>query len=182
MNESLNNKPYLLSMMTDLVPISTLFVGLNGFIAFALSYIAASERVKTRIWHGESKNDVVMQVEPLTHPSPWVLTIERLTQRQLAKSEVDAGALQRKVRAHGNFAEYVPQGLLFVVVLELMQAQNWLIWLLGVSLTIARVAHAYGLITKYGPSISRAIGFFLTWFVYIIGSIACLYYGLEGLG
>jgi len=38
-----------------------------------------------------------------------------------------------------------------------------------------------GLITKYGPSVGRATGFFLTWFVYIIGSIACLYYGCRGL-
>ena len=168
-------------MITDLVPISTLFVGLNGFIAFALSYIAVSERVKTRVWHGESKEDVVMQADPLANPNPWILTVERLTQRQLEKSEVDAGALQRKVRAHSNFAEYVPQGLLFMVVLELMQAQSGLIWLLGGALTIARIAHAYGLITKYGPSISRAIGFFLTWFVYIISSIACLYYGFDRL-
>lgn len=168
-------------MMTNLVPISTLFIGLNGLIAFVLSYIAASERVKTRVWHGESTKDVMMQVDPLVNPSPWVLAIERLTQQKLQKSEMDPGALQRKVRAHGNFAEYVPHGLLFIVVLEMMQAQGWVVWLLGGTLTIARIAHAYGLITKYGPSISRAIGFFLTWFVYIIGSIACLYYGYQGL-
>jgi uncharacterized protein len=167
-------------MNTNLVPISTLFVGLNGLLAFALSYIAASERVRTRLWHGESAKDVVMQPDPLANPSPWVLTIERLTQ-QIGKSEIDAGALQRKVRAHANFAEYVPHGLLFIVVLELMQAQGWLVWLLGSTLTIARIAHAYGLITKYGPSISRAVGFFTTWFVYIIGSSACLYYGYKGL-
>lgn len=167
-------------MITNLVPISTLFVGLNGLLAFALSYIAASERVRTRLWHGESAEDVVMQPDPLSNPSPWVLTIERLTQ-QMGKSEIDAGALQRKVRAHANFTEYVPHGLLFIVVLELMQAQGWLVWLLGSTLTIARIAHAYGLITKYGPSISRAVGFFTTWFVYMVGSIACLYYGYKGL-
>ncbi|MBD3884934.1 MAPEG family protein [Phormidium tenue FACHB-886] len=168
-------------MAANLVPISTLFIGLNGLIAFALSYIAASERVKARVWHGESKDDVVMQPDPLMNPSPWVLTIERLTQRQLKKGEIDAGDLQRKVRAHGNFAEYVPHGLLLIVALELMQVQAWLIWLLGGMLSIARIAHAYGVITKYGPSVSRATGFFLTWFVYIIGSIACLYYGCKGL-
>jgi hypothetical protein len=168
-------------MAANLVPISTLFIGLNGLIAFALSYIAASERVKARVWHGESKDDVVMQPDPLVNPSSWVQTIERLSQRQLKKGEVHAGDLQRKVRAHGNFAEYVPHGLLFIVALELMQAQTGLIWLLGSTLTIARIAHAYGLITKYGPSISRATGFFLTWFVYLIGSIACLYYGCKEL-
>jgi uncharacterized membrane protein YecN with MAPEG domain len=168
-------------MNANLVPISTLFIGLNGLIAFALSYIAASERVKARVWHGESKGDVVMQPDPLANPSPWVLTIERLTQRQLQKGEIDTGALQRKVRAHGNFAEYVPHGLLLIIALELMQAQAWLVWLLGSTLTVARVAHAYGLTTKYGPSVGRATGFFLTWFVYIIGSMACLYYGYKGL-
>jgi uncharacterized membrane protein YecN with MAPEG domain len=168
-------------MNASLVPISTLFIGLHGLIAFALSYIAASERVKVSVWHGESEEDVVMRPDPLANPSPWVLAIERLTQQQLKKGVVDAGALQRKVRAHGNFAEYVPHGLLLIFVLELMQAQVWLIWLLGITLTIARIAHAYGLITKYGPSISRATGFFLTWFVYIIGSLACLYYGYQGL-
>lgn len=168
-------------MNANLVPISTLFIGLNGLIAFVLSYIAASERVKARVWHGESKEDVGMQPDPLVNPSSWVLTIERLTQQQLKKSKVDAGALQRKVRAHGNFAEYVPHALLLIVALELMQVQTWLVWLLGSSLTIARIAHAYGLITKYGPSIGRAAGFFLTWFVYIIGSIACFYYSCREL-
>jgi hypothetical protein len=168
-------------MNANLVPISTLFVGLHGLIAFVLSYIVASERVKARVWHGESTEDVVMQPDPLANPSPWVLTIERLTQRQLQKGEVDAGALQRKVRAHGNFAEYVPHGLLLIIALELMQAQAWLVWLLSSMLTLARITHAYGLITTYGPSVSRATGFFLTWFVYIIGSVACLYYGCRGL-
>jgi len=68
-----------------------------------------------------------MQTDPLAHPSAWVLAIERLTQRQLQKGEVEAGALQRKVRAHGNFAEYVPQGLLFLLALELMQLQAGLV-------------------------------------------------------
>ncbi|XGW00726.1 MAG: hypothetical protein ACAF41_33885 (plasmid) [Leptolyngbya sp. BL-A-14] len=79
-------------MMTDLVPISILFVGLNGLVAFALSYIAASERVKARIWYGEFKDDVVMQAAPLANPSPWVFTSGRLIQRQPEKSKVDAGA------------------------------------------------------------------------------------------
>ncbi|XPM53321.2 MAG: MAPEG family protein [Leptolyngbya sp. IPPAS B-1204] len=125
-------------MNASLVPISTFFIGLNGLIAFVLSYIAASERVKASVWHGESKEDVVMQSDPLSNPSPWVLIVERLSQQQRQKSEIDAGALQRKVRAHGNFAEYVPQALLLIVVLELMQAQAWLIWLLGGVLTCNR--------------------------------------------
>jgi uncharacterized protein len=168
-------------MSAGLIPISALFIGLNGFIAFGLSYIAATERVRARVWHGESKEDIAMQPDPLVNPSAWAATIERLSQKLSVRSVGDDGILQRKVRAHANFAEYVPHGLLFVIGLELMQAQVWLVWLLGSMLTVARIAHAYGVITKYGPSLGRAIGFFLTWFVYIIGSIACLYYSAISL-
>lgn len=168
-------------MNTAAIPISTLFIGLNGLIAFVLSYIVVMERTRARIWHGESKEDVVMQPDPLTNPTRWVSTVERTSQKLSADKVADVGVLQRKVRAHGNFAEYVPLGLLFIVALELMQAQTWLVWLLGTTLTIARVIYAYGVITKYGPSIGRAIGFFGTWFVYVGGSLMCIYYGLRGI-
>lgn len=168
-------------MDTNAIPISTLFIGVHGLIAFILSYIAAAERTRTRVWHGESKEDVAMQPDPFTNPNVVAATVDRLTKNMYSNSLKDEGSLQRKVRAHENFAEYVPIGLLFIVALELMQSQTWLLWLLGGSLTVARIAHAYGLITTYGPSPGRAIGFFLTWFVYLVGSIACLYYGFKGV-
>jgi uncharacterized protein len=126
-----------------------------------LSNIVVIERTKTRIWHGESKEDVVMQPDPLTNPSAWASTVESVTQKLSASKAIDKGALQRKVRAHGNF-EYVPLGLLFIVALELMPSPKELVWLLGGTLTIARIAYAYGVITTYGPSVGRAIGFFGT--------------------
>ncbi|MEA5600943.1 MAPEG family protein [Nostoc sp. UHCC 0252] len=51
--------------------------------------------------------------------------------------------------------------------------------MLGTLLTLARIAHAWGLIQTYGPSPGRAIGFFGTWLVYIVGSLACLYYSVR---
>ena len=168
-------------MNTNAIPISTLFIGLNGLIAFVLSYIVVMERTRTRIWHGESKEDVAMQTDPLAKPTAWVSTVESLSQSLSASKAVDEGALQRKVRAHGNFAEYVPIGLLFIVALELMHSPTWLVWLQGGTLTVARIAYAYGVITTYGPSIGRAVGFFLTWFVYVIGASACVYYGFRGV-
>lgn len=168
-------------MNTNAIPISTLFIGLNGLIAFVLSYIVVMERTRTRVWHGESKEDVAMQPDPLVNPTAWVSTVESMSQRLSASKAIDEGVLQRKVRAHGNFVEYVPIGLLFILALELMHSQTWLVWLLGGTLTVARIAYAYGVITTYGPSIGRAIGFFLTWFVYIVGASACVYYGLKGI-
>jgi uncharacterized protein len=67
-------------------------------------------------------------------------------------------------------------------VLELMSAPVGLLWFLGMALAIGRVAHAWGVIKTYGPSVGRALGFYLTWLVYLVGAIACFYYGIIGLG
>lgn len=168
-------------MNLNTIPISTLFIGLNGFVALALSYIVAMERTKTRVWHGESKQDVTAQLDPLANPTAWVATVETMSKKLLTSEAVQEGMLQRKVRAHGNFVEYVPLGLLFIVALELMNCSTWLLWLLGGTLTLARIIYAWGVINTYGPSIGRAIGFLGTWFVYILGSTACIYYGFDGL-
>lgn len=165
----------------NVIPISTVFIGIHGLIAFALSYIVAMERTKTRIWHGESKEDVAGQPDYLKTPNVWAAFFENLTQKFVITKAEDDGVLQRKVRAHSNFTEYVPLGLMFVVALELMRSPSSLIWLLGSSLTIARIAHAWGLIKTYGPSTGRAFGFFLTWFVYLVGASACIYYGGKSL-
>ena len=39
--------------MNNIVPISTLFIGIHGLIAFILSFIVVWERTKTRVWHGD---------------------------------------------------------------------------------------------------------------------------------
>ncbi|MBD2342573.1 MAPEG family protein [Anabaena subtropica] len=168
-------------MIENPIPISTLFIGINGLTGLALSSIAVVERTKTRIWHGESSEDVSKQPDPLVSPNAWAAMVETTTQKLITNTKSDDGLLQRKVRAYGNFVEYVPHGLLFILALELMQAQTLLVWLLASILTIARVTHAWGVIQIYGPSPGRAIGFFMTWFVYIVGSLACIYYGFRGI-
>lgn len=100
--------------------------------------------------------------------------VERYTQK-VAIAKPDDALLQRKVRAYGNFTEHVPLGLLFVIALEAMEISPWLLWLLGSALTLGRITHAWGLIATYGPSPGRAIGFFLTGLVYIVGASSCLY-------
>lgn len=168
-------------MTLNPIPISTLFIGFNGLIAFVLSYIVVAERIRTKIWHGSSSEDVVNQPDYLKQPNQWAAFVENYIQQSVVIKTSNDGLLQRKVRAFGNFTEYVPLGLMFIVVLELMSSATWLIWLLGSALTIGRIAHASGLINTYGPSPSRAIGFFLTWFVYLLGSGACIYYGVVGM-
>lgn len=163
------------------VPISALFVGLNGLIAFALSCIVVAERTKTRLWHGATAREAATQPDYLAAPNPWAQLVEYYTQKFVRTKTADDGLLQRKVRAYGNFTEYVPLGLCFLLCLELMSSPLWLLWLMGSALTVGRIAHAWGLVKTYGPSPGRALGFVLTWFVYICGATACLYSGVMGL-
>lgn len=162
------------------IPISTIFIGLQGLIAFVLSYQVVMERTRTRIWHGASKSEVKTQPNYLENPNSWAALIERFTQKLITTKDADDGVLQRKIRAHGNFIEYVPLALLLIVALELMAAPVGLVWALGTALTVGRIAHAWGVVATYGPSIGRAMGFFLTWLVYLVGAAACLYYGGMG--
>lgn len=165
--------------MLVLIPISTFFIGCHGLLALCLSYLVAMERTRTRLWHGASPGEVTSQPNYLEHPNAWAQFVEKLTQQSVATKNTEDGVLQRTVRAHGNFTEYVPLSLMFLIALELMQAQRGLLWMLGTVLIIARIAHAWGLIQTYGPSPGRAIGFFGTWLVYIVGSLACLYYSVQ---
>ena len=167
--------------MNNPLPISTLFAGIFGLIAIAMSFIVVIERTSNRVWHGESRADVSNQPNYLEQPGKWATFLENYTQKFVTTKSHDDGVLQRKVRAFGNFMEYVPLALLFILLLELANSPAWLLWLLGILLTIARIAHAWGVIQTYGPSPSRAVGFFLTWFVYLLGASACIYYGLIGV-
>lgn len=165
--------------MSALIPISTFLIGCHGLLALGLSYQVVMVRAQTRIWHGANTGDVAAQPDYLKQPNAWAAFIEKRTQQLVITKESDDGALQRTMRAHGNFIEYVPLGLLFLVALEFMQASTALLWFLGATLLVSRIFHAWGVIETYGPSPKRAIGFFGTWFVYITGSAACIYYSLH---
>jgi uncharacterized protein len=68
-------------MHANVIPISALFIGLNILIAFTLSYIVVMERLSTRVWHGESKEDVALQPDYLKNPTLWVTFIEKYRQQ-----------------------------------------------------------------------------------------------------
>jgi uncharacterized protein len=66
------------------------------------------------------------------------------------KNKISLGAggideLDRAIRAHGNFAEYVPLGLFLIGALELNGAPLELVGLLGLLLVAGRYFHAKGI-------------------------------------
>lgn len=75
--------------------------------------------------------------------------------------------LERAIRAQGNFAEYVPIGLILIACLELNGAPWWLVALPGISLIIGRLIHAVG-INEPPPNFSnRVLGMKFTFYTLI---------------
>jgi len=53
--------------------------------------------------------------------------------------------LERAIRAHGNFAEYAPFGIILIACLELNGAPWWLVAIPGITLITGRLLHAKGM-------------------------------------
>ena len=82
--------------------------------------------------------------------------------------------LQRQ-RVHGNFIEYVPLGLVLLLILELNGASPLLLNALGGSLFVARVLHAFGFSRATGRSFGRFVGTVVTWLMLAAASLLALY-------
>lgn len=50
----------------------------------------------------------------------------------------------RAIRVHSNFSEYVPLALILIYLVEAQAAAAWFVHILGISLLIGRLLHAYG--------------------------------------
>ena len=77
------------------------------------------------------------------------------------------------IRVHGNATEYIPAGLIGLVVIALLSAPVWMIHAIGVTLTIARLLHPIGM--SRGPIIFRQLGIMLAWTVLVSLAVALLY-------
>jgi len=70
--------------------------------------------------------------------------------------------LERAIRAQGNFAEYVPFGIILIACLELNGAPWWLVVLPGITLIIGRLIHAVGINIPPPDFSKRVLGMMLT--------------------
>lgn len=82
-------------------------------------------------------------------------------------------SLERAVRTHANFAEYVPLALILLVLVEIATATPvWLLHLLGLVLLAGRVMHGFlGLNRRAGYSSGRFFGTALTWGVVAVAAL-----------
>lgn len=92
----------------------------------------------------------------------------------------DAGdpLLQRYIRAHANFAEYAPIGLLLLLLLELGNWPHWLLHLLGLMLLAGRISHAWSFSVSELRERTRVAGMVLTTTMLGLTAVLCLVRGL----
>jgi uncharacterized protein len=97
-----------------------------------------------------------------------VLSIQTIRQRRQLKINLgDAGNkdMQRAMRVHANFAEYVPLSLLMIYLVELSGVYVWFVHVLCMGLLIGRLSHAYGVSQQRENFTFRVTGMSLTFAV-----------------
>lgn len=105
-----------------------------------------------------------------------VLSVRTLLLRKNLQIGIgDAGnkQLQRAMRVHANFSEYVPLALLLLFLLETTAAPGWLLHALGSSLLLGRLLHAYGVSQQKEDLRFRVSGMALT-FITLLGGAGYL--------
>lgn len=103
-----------------------------------------------------------------------VAALRRRKAVQVAVGDGDDKLLQRRVRAHGNFQEYVPISLIILGFFELLGAVEWLVLLCAGCLIIGRLLHAFGVSQVKEKFIYRILGMSLTFTTMLISSIGTL--------
>jgi uncharacterized protein len=113
------------------------------------------------------------------------LSIRTLRMRRRLRIAIgDAGdqALLRAMRVHSNFAEYVPLGLILLLLMETGSAPRWLVHALGACLLVGRVSHAYGVSQVTEDYRFRVFGMAMTFVTLISASVFLLLRPLGALG
>jgi len=91
--------------------------------------------------------------------------------------------LEKAIRAQGNFAEYVPFGIILIACLELNGAPWWLVTIPGITLTIGRLFHAVGMHEpppNFGKRVTGMKFTFNTLITLVILNLAWAIYQLLG--
>lgn len=86
-------------------------------------------------------------------------------------------ALNRRIRAHANFAEYVPFALLLIGLAEMAEASGTTVQALLAVLVAARLAHPFGMTAPEGSVRQyalRAPAMLATWTVIAVAAVLLL--------
>ncbi|MBW3805214.1 hypothetical protein EHZ47_02820 [Aeromonas jandaei] len=108
--------------------------------------------------------------------SYWV--VRRRIQFKVMIGQGEAPQMLAAIRAHGNFAEYVPLTLLLMALSEMAGASALLLHAGGIMLLAGRVLHAIGIQIPRAPNVPRFVGTLLFWLSLGLFSGLTLFHGL----
>jgi uncharacterized membrane protein YecN with MAPEG domain len=83
-------------------------------------------------------------------------------------------ALERAIRVHGNFIEYVPLAFILLGFMEMLHHSRYLLHALCLLLLVGRLAHIAGLSRENTANPLRTLGVALTIAVLVIAAIALI--------
>ena len=109
-----------------------------------------------------------------------VLVVAGRRKHKITLGHGDNEAFGRAVCAHGNAAEYIPAGLVGITLLALFDPATpiWLLHASGISLTLGRILHGWGLHTGT-LNAGRMFGMVLTWIAYALIGGGLIWAGLA---
>ena len=106
------------------------------------------------------------------------LTVRRRRRHLVAFGDGGNDELTSASRAFGNATEYIPSGLVALVLLALTGASPAMIHAIGATLLAGRLVHAVGLIFQKGPSLGRVAGMILTYLALLVAALSLIAYGV----
>ena len=111
-----------------------------------------------------------------------LLSINVIRARRRHKVGIGTGrnkSVERAMRVHANFAEYVPFSLLLIALLELNKANSLLVAGLCSVLLVGRLVHAFGVSMENERFAYRVSGMVMTFSVILIAGVANLVIALR---
>ena len=108
-----------------------------------------------------------------------IRTIRVRRRLRIAIGHADDAVMERAMRVHANFCEYVPIALLLIYLLEVSLGADYWIHILGGTLLLGRLLHAVGVSRPREDFRFRVTGMVLT-FTVIISAALRILYGYAG--
>lgn len=107
-----------------------------------------------------------------------VLAVRVMLRRRSTLIGIEHGddhELRKRIRVHANAVEYLPIGLILLLIIEINQTQPMLVHAFGITLIVARVLHAIGLSKTSKVSFGRAAGILLSLLVLLAMALLLLW-------
>ena len=102
------------------------------------------------------------------------LTIRVIALRNTKRVSLGSGgdpALERAIRIHANFIEYVPLALILLIAMEMQRRSIYVLHILCLLLLIGRICHFLALSRENTANPLRGVGVGLTVLVLVVASI-----------